>query len=286
MARSAPPLERRVLAGGIELSVREWPGSGRPILCLHGLASNARWWDALAARLSPAHPVIAVDLRGHGRSDRPEHGYSFPEVAGDVKSLLHQRGLAAPLVVGHSWGASVALWLAAEAPEVAGVLCVDGGAMDLRAHFGADWEQARERMRPPRMDRLDQARLRSWAASSHLSQEIGEEAATAALMGNFEEGRDGWLRPRLDMGRHLEIAQALYELDQERLWARVPCPVRFLMAGGGGPSAKRQAVERACQLLPGGAQARFIDGQHDLPLQRPAAVAAAVEEFAAELPRG
>jgi len=45
------------------------------LLALHGLASNARWWDLVAGRLAPEHRVVAVDLRGHGRSDRPDTGY-------------------------------------------------------------------------------------------------------------------------------------------------------------------------------------------------------------------
>ncbi len=281
MPPAPPPSERRVRAGRLELSVREWPGAGRPIVCLHGLASNARWWDWVAAGLAPPHRVVAVDMRGHGRSDRPEHGYGFPEVTRDLEALLGQLGLQAPVVVGHSWGASVALWLAAEVPEVAGVVCVDGGAADLRAAFGDRWEVARERMRPPLVERLDRARVREFVAASPISGEIGAEAATWAMLGNFEAGRGGNLRPRLDMDRHMQIARALYELDQEALWRRNSSPVLFLMAddGSGRMASKRAAVATAIRVAGGGAQAAYLAGVHDLPLQHPGLVARAILEF-------
>ncbi|MHB1525334.1 MAG: alpha/beta fold hydrolase [Candidatus Dormibacteria bacterium] len=281
MLPAAVPTERRVQAGELKLSVREWSGSGRPIVCLHGLASNARWWDSVAAMLAPSHHVVAVDLRGHGQSDRPEHGYGFPEVARDLEALLDQLGLRAPVVVGHSWGASVALWLAAEVPEVAGVVCVDGGAMDLRAAFGDRWEVARERMRPPDMEHLDSARVREFVAASPVSEEIGAEAATEAMLGNFEAVRGGELRPRLGLDRHMQIARAFYELDQESLWRRNSSPVLFLMADDGSArmAPKRATVATAIRVTGGGAQAAFLTGAHDLPLQHPGLVAQAILEF-------
>lgn len=266
------------------LSVREWPGKGRPIVCLHGLASNARWWDPVAIRLEPTHLVLAVDLRGHGRSERPDTGYGFPEVGGDVVELLDHLGLSGAVLVGHSWGASVALWAAAQASSVAGVVCVDGGAIDLRAVFGATWTEARERMRPPRAERLDEAKVRSRVAHSALSEEIGVGPAAAAMMGNFEVGREGWLQPRLSMAHHMEIAQALYHLDQRAIWRSVACPVRFLMAESGEVASKRAAVDVACRTLRGRSDAIFISGQHDLPLQHPGQVGGWVLDFAAGLP--
>src|SRR5579864_6708272 len=101
--------EQRVGTSGPTLAVREHPGAEPAILALHGLASNARWWDLVAERLAPKHRVLAVDLRGHGDSDRPDTGYDFASVAGDLKELtdsIHPRPL---VVAGHSWGASVAL---------------------------------------------------------------------------------------------------------------------------------------------------------------------------------
>ena len=80
--------EYRVDTPRLALSVRDHAGAEPAILALHGLASNARWWDLVADRLVPAHRVIAVDLPGHGLSDRPDTGYDFDTVSADLEGLL------------------------------------------------------------------------------------------------------------------------------------------------------------------------------------------------------
>lgn len=277
--------ERLVDCGEVRLSCRLWSGEGTPYLLLHGLASNARWWDLVAARLSPPSPLVAPDLRGHGRSDRPAHGYGFDEVGEDLVRLTAATGLVRPIVVGHSWGASVALWLAAKLPEVRGVVCVDGGVVDLKSVFGDDWPAARERMRPPVMEHLDEGRVRQFIASSGLAEEAGMEAVVFAMLGNFELSGDGWLHPRLDMERHLEIARELYHLSPEELWPRVRCPVLYLLADDSSPLAQRKRAQaaHALEVAGGGGEVKFLKGHHDLPIQHPSAVAAELASFAGRL---
>jgi pimeloyl-ACP methyl ester carboxylesterase len=274
------PRERRLTAGGIGLNVRERSGGLPELLCLHGLASNALWWDPVGELLAPRHRVAAVDLRGHGLSDRPETGYGFAEVTSDLAALLPQLGMQMPVAVGHSWGASVALELAAADQGVRAVACVDGGVLDARRVFGSNWEEAEARMRPPRLAGLTEARVRSMVSRSGLAEEVGEDEATRILLGNFEEGPEG-LAPRLDIRRHMEIAHALYELDLSELLARVPCPVLFVVAVNdeGLAPAKRAAIEQARSLLPAPSEAVFVPGIHDLPVQRPREVAAAISSF-------
>ena len=236
--------EYPVEAGQLRLSVRDHPGGSPPILALHGLASNARWWDLVAGRLSPRWRVIAPDLRGHGRSDRPETGYSFAEVVDDLRGLLEAAGLDQVIVAGHSWGAAVALWFAAALPERAlGCVCVDGGAASMREHFPT-WAEAEERLRPPRIPGLTEETVRAWASSGPLAE--GGDAATAGgiLLGNFEAGEDGTLRPRLSMEHHMEIARRMYELDGFELMARVSLP-RALRAGAERPMAAGGEGRRA-----------------------------------------
>ena len=120
----------------VRLHVRHWPGvQPRAFLLLHGLASNARLWDEVACRLATrGYPVYAVDLRGHGESDRPDDGHDTATAAADVARVGAALGLSGVVVAGHSWGASVALRLAAENPELVGSLAlIDGGWGDVTA---------------------------------------------------------------------------------------------------------------------------------------------------------
>jgi pimeloyl-ACP methyl ester carboxylesterase len=280
--------EYLVECGTQHVSVRDHPGGSPPILALHGLASNARWWDLVAARLSPRWRVLAPDLRGHGRSDHPETGYSFAEVVQDLRGLCDAAGLERVIVAGHSWGASVALWFAAALPErTAGCVCVDGGAGSMREHLPT-WAEAEERLRPPRISGITEDAVREWAKSGGLAEGGDPAAAAEILLGNFEAVGDGTVRPRLPMTQHMEIARHLYELDSSELMARVACPVLFVPALGGPWPAdeKARSLQRAQDVFGSRAQIVWVDGGHDLPVQRPAEVAKAMASFAERIAGG
>ena len=284
-----PLAEYRVDTARLTLSVRDHAGGEPSILALHGLASNARWWDLVAEDLGPACRVIAVDLPGHGQSDRPESGYDFDTVASDLEGLLAAIRHPEPVVVvGHSWGATVALAFAANHPGLAlGVVCIDGGAGDLKAYFGPSWEMAEQTMRPPALKGVTPAMLRAWMDSSPLRDGSDPDTAAGILMGNFEDDGTGagTLRPRLSLEHHMEIAHHLFDANGFELMAKVRCPMLFIPAGHPDheDSPKVRSIERAREVV--GDRARFvwIDGVHDLPVQRPKQVAQAISAFVDEL---
>src|SRR5258705_76684 len=98
----------RVRVGaGVSLNVRvSGGGTGVPFLLVHGLSSNARLWDGVAAHLS-GHPVYAVDLRSHGLSDRPPDGYDTATATADLDAVCAGLDLPAAIVAGQSWGGNV-----------------------------------------------------------------------------------------------------------------------------------------------------------------------------------
>lgn len=278
----------RIATTGPAISIRERPGGEPALLLLHGLASNARWWDLVGRELAPAHRVVAPDLRGHGESDRPQAEYDFDTVVADLEEVVSALGITPLVVVGHSWGASVALAYAVAAPqETLGVVCVDGGATDLKPYFGPSWEVARRTMRPPDIDGITPAALLAWMEASPLQE--GSDSVTAAeiLAGNFEDdgSGSGGLRPRLHLAQHMEIARHLFELDSYALMERVRCPVLFIPAGHPDheDTPKVHAMDHARASLGERARVQWIDGIHDLPLQRPREVASAISDFLGSL---
>src|SRR5919201_5850693 len=98
----------------IELAYRDWPGDGQPIVLLHGLSSSSRIWDQVAARLAPRWRVVALDQRGHGRSDKPDEGYDFETIVADDRAALAALAAERPVLVGHSWGGNAALQYAVD----------------------------------------------------------------------------------------------------------------------------------------------------------------------------
>ncbi len=122
------PRLRQVRGDGITLQLAEWPGAGHTIVCLHGLSANCRWWDTVASGLAPQHRVLAPDLRGRGRSDKPATGYSLAHHGRDIVALLDDLSLDRVVLMGHSLGAFIATAFAARYPErVERVILVDGG---------------------------------------------------------------------------------------------------------------------------------------------------------------
>ncbi len=288
------PREYLVDAGELRLSVRDHEGGEPPVVALHGLASNARWWDLVAPRLAPRHRVIAIDQRGHGLSDKPEDGYDFAQCTADVMAAVHSLGLEKFIVAGHSWGASVALSLAAAHPDkVIGCICVDGGVTDLRSVFGDSWETAEVTMRPPDLGGITRDELRRWIDMSPLADASDAATSLGILLGNFEDNGEGGLRPRLRVERHMKIARHLYELDGHGLLAEVDCPVLLIMAALGSGrgvssermlSSKQSGVDDALSHLGSHGAVIWVEGEHDLPVQRPAEVATAMQAFIDALP--
>ncbi len=105
------------------------PG-GLPVLCLPGLTRNSRDFARLAEHLQDRHEVLAMDLRGRGRSDRDPDGshYQLPVYVEDVWTLLDALRAARVIVIGTSLGALMGMVLAATGPDrIAGVVMNDAG---------------------------------------------------------------------------------------------------------------------------------------------------------------
>ena len=92
-------------------------GAGPAIVLLHGTSANHAVWADVADRLAVRATVISLDQRGHGCSDKPDHGYTGPDFAGDVVRVLDSLGIERAVVGGHSLGGRNAWLMAALHPE-------------------------------------------------------------------------------------------------------------------------------------------------------------------------
>jgi pimeloyl-ACP methyl ester carboxylesterase len=97
----------------------EEAGSGeRPILLVHGWTCDHTYMAPQFERFRRTHRVIAVDLRGHGQSDKPQQAYTMVAFADDLAWLCSQLNVKKPIVIGHSMGGVIGVELAARFPEV------------------------------------------------------------------------------------------------------------------------------------------------------------------------
>ena len=118
------------LPGGDLQVLDSGPRDAPPIVLLHCYTCSINWWGRLIPLLDRDHRVIAIDLLGHGGSEKPRSGYSMQDQAQLVAQALDRLGVREATVVGHSLGGVVAVALAEQSPELVGGLAIIDSAPD------------------------------------------------------------------------------------------------------------------------------------------------------------
>ncbi|MFQ5472860.1 MAG: alpha/beta fold hydrolase, partial [Dehalococcoidia bacterium] len=121
---------RSTRINGVNLRYVE-AGTGDPaILFVHGWTCNLTDWRFQLEEFAKGHRVVALDLRGHGKSDKPDQDYTIDGFADDVVALIEELGLDRPVIVGHSMGGAIAHNIVRRWPEIAaGAVLVDAPIM-------------------------------------------------------------------------------------------------------------------------------------------------------------
>jgi pimeloyl-ACP methyl ester carboxylesterase len=285
-----------VLVNGLRLHGLRWDdlGRGHPVLLLHGLASNARIWERTAPALAEGGLApVAIDLRGHGLSDKPDTGYDLTTISAELCALLRDLDLKSPILAGHSWGAGLALHLAASDLEggyaPAALVLIDGGISQLDDLPGASWERVSELLAPPPLAGMSRQALLK--RLSDPSRRWRPDAQSLDItLANFEILPDDTVRPRLRLDHHMELLKGLYDFRTYEALERVRCPTLVISARPPEPrhleeeahlQLKDKGIERARRLIPD-LQAEWMeDTVHDIPLQRPERLASTILSFAA-----
>ncbi len=277
-------IDKTLTTDEVRFHYRDWGGHGWPLLLLHGLSSTSHIWDLVAPLLVDEARVVAPDLRGHGQTDKPDGDYSLEAVGGDVFDLIAGLGMERPVLVGHSWGALVGLWVAAKDPlAVGGLIMIDGGIVDLG---DLSWDETLARLEPPDIDGLPveqfRARLMAGAPRGLISP-----AVEAAVLANFEIDAEDRIRRRLPRHLHLRILRAMWETRLEPLYRAVECPVLMLPCRreSDDPEFRRRkerGIEQARQALADGEVVWLENTVHDAPLQRPHRLSTEIKRFLQE----
>jgi len=204
----------RVDASGVGIEY-EVTGQGRPVVLLHGFPDSGRLWRHQVPALAGAgFQVIVPDLRGYGRSGKPEavEAYSLMALAGDVMAILADLGIARAHLVGHDWGAALAWGLASLAPDHVDHLAVL--SVGHPATFRRTSQQCEKSWYtllfqfPGIAERWladnDWANFRAWAHHPDTDQVIAELEATGSLTPGLNWYRanippESWVAPPLTL---------------------------------------------------------------------------------------
>jgi pimeloyl-ACP methyl ester carboxylesterase len=288
MVSVADGVELRTLHYGDRSSgAGAWSGVGprpghRTFVLVHGLASNALLWEGVALSLAAkGYSAVSVDLRGHGRSSKPDGPYDLATVADDLSVLFDRLELDRPVVAGQSWGGNVVIELASRYPHLtSGVVPVDGGFINLSSQFNS-WEDCEAKLAPPRFAGTARRTFEGWMRSSHPDW---PEAGIAGVMGNVEVRADDTIAPWLSFDNHLAVLRGLFDHRPVDRYPSITVPVWWLVAGSGESldwdnsaaswsGNKRASIDLASSLLSRSRVEWFPDGDHDLHAQYPDRIA-------------
>jgi pimeloyl-ACP methyl ester carboxylesterase len=212
-----------------------------------------------------------------------------PTVADDLAALVERLEFDRPVVAGQSWGGNVAVELAARHPDlVRGIVCVDGGWLDLGRQF-ADWDACRSALAPPRLLGRRLVEVEAYVRSAHHDW---PESGIRGVLANFEVRPDGTIAPWLTYERHIEILRGLWEHHPSERYAGIGVPALLVPAGADGGSStdgaasdwarlKRRDVEAAAAAIPN-ARVRWVAGDHDVHAQHPHELAGMMLEMMAD----
>ncbi|MEL6892313.1 MAG: alpha/beta fold hydrolase [Actinomycetota bacterium] len=213
------------------LGALRWDGNGdATIIAVHGITANAWHFDPLAHHLDGAAQLLAVDLRGRGRS--VDHGgpYGIAEHGADVAAIASS--VDGPvIVVGHSMGAYVALDAAARTSDIVDVVLVDGGT-PLAVPPGSDIDELLETTLGPAIRRLrtvwpDRVSYHSmWAAHPAFADGISIDLERN-LLADLVEVEDGFRAAVDESAVRIDGRQLFADPDVRELLTRrtVPTPV-------------------------------------------------------------
>jgi lipase len=142
---------------GVHLAIFDQPGAEPPVLYVHATGFHARCWNQVIARVN-GRRSIAVDMRGHGLSSKPQPPYEWHTFGGDVAALAGALDLRGATGVGHSMGGHSLALAATIAPEAfAELILIDPVIMPIAAYIG--------RRREPHFARK---RRNQWASSDEM----------------------------------------------------------------------------------------------------------------------
>jgi pimeloyl-ACP methyl ester carboxylesterase len=131
-----------VVANGIKIHYHRTGGSKPPVVVAHGITDNGLCWTRLAQAIEQEFDVIMPDARGHGRSDAPQEGYTYEDMAADLAGLVRALGLEKPGLIGHSMGASTVATTAANYPDLAHCAVLEDPPWRSDILFGAEEQRA------------------------------------------------------------------------------------------------------------------------------------------------
>jgi pimeloyl-ACP methyl ester carboxylesterase len=282
-----PPQPENLVVRGLRFQLYRWPGTDpQPVLLLHGWGDTAETWQFLVDQLPLQRTFVAVDMRGFGRTQRPDDGYWFPDYLADLDELGDQLVPGAPFdLIGHSMGGNIAMLYAGARPHrVRRLVSLEGFGMprttpDQAPARYAEWlDEVKQGSRFAVYDEYEQF-VRVLARRNPRTPPERLDFIARSWARRTDEGRiELWADPK-----HKRVNPVLYQRDQaEACWSAIQAPLLFVR-GGASDQAARMAQEmgdaRLREIFRDVTPATIADAGHMMHHERPEELAAVIAAF-------
>ena len=260
---------------GVKLHYLDYGTAGnRSMLCLHGGAAHAHWFDYVAPGFKSSHHVYAMDSRGHGDSAWADpKTYAWKTFAEDVNALVEKLDLRDYVLVGHSMGGMVSLVHAAMHPERIGALVVVDSVMLMPME------------RVNKMRAFGEKPSRGYATQEELVAryrlEGGEKQIAAPdvlrRMATYssKQGADGRWQHKADRGVYANFKQ----IDGMPLWEKVKVPTLVIRGGAHSPRFTPEVMAEIRTKAPQVQVAEVQASDHHVTLDNPQGFIDVVQKF-------
>jgi esterase len=273
--KPAPYTDRYVEVAGLKLHVQDYGSAGKPqMLCVHGSAAHAHWFDFVAPGLSSDYHVLAPDQRGHGDSawDRaPEPAYHYDRYAADLHELTEKLDLRDFILIGHSMGGLVSTVYASTYPGRAKAFIMIDSSLNMPSDRIASMNAVGSRegsSYASQSDFVDNYKIRPTGSSAtpdmvhHLALHSGRA---------FEDGR--W-RNKVDRNVYAKrVGKNLIPY-----WANIKIPA-LLMRGDRSNRVTPEIIASVRALAPQVEVAQVAGCDHHVTLDNPLGFVEVVSEF-------
>jgi pimeloyl-ACP methyl ester carboxylesterase len=282
------PRHESLRVRGLTFQLYHWPAQDpQPTVLLHGWGDTGETFQFLADALAPERTLVSFDMRGFGRTQRPEDGYWFPDYLADLDAILDHLSPQAPLdLVGHSMGGNVAMLYAGVRPHrVRRLVSLEGFGLarttpDQAPARYAEWldEVKHEAGRFATYETYDQL-IRVLARRNPRTAPERLELIARSWARETEPGRiELWADPK-----HKRANPVLYQRDQaEACWRAITAPLLFV-SGDQSELTRQRGDEFSIDKLQGlfaDVTAEVIAGAgHMLHHEQPETLAPLLERF-------
>lgn len=256
------------------IHLKDWGGSGKPLLLTHGMGANSHWWDTTAAALLPAFRPVALDFRGHGDSPWTEDGvYDASRFVEDIEEARQRLGWDQMTLCGHSMGARVALEYARRHPErLKALIAVD---------FLAEFTEVQHR----RYDRRRRASQPLYPDLVGMIEKFHLQPAGTLLTGEEVKDFAQHCIRRAEGGYTWKFDWRAFHFPYEPVWPLLPQVnvATLVIRGGQTDIITRSDFDRVVATIPIATGLEIARAHHHVPLDTPLELAQAIAAFAATL---